>query len=115
MKVKEEEADTKREVNGGGKTEQSHGGADGPEEAGRLVMTIHGRQKQLPFGPDDLLSAATMLTGDKVSSLWPRLNARTDRRFYGPTSPFPGALQRGDPSGDQRRTGRFSGNPFRHL
>lgn len=54
MKVKEEEADTKREVNGGGKTEQSHGGADGPEEAGRLVMTIHGRQKQLPFGPDDL-------------------------------------------------------------
>lgn len=69
MKVKEEEADTKREVNGGGKTEQSHGGADGPEEAGRLVMTIHGRQKQLPFGPDDLLSAATMLTGDKVSSL----------------------------------------------
>ncbi|XP_042357606.1 serine/arginine repetitive matrix protein 2-like [Plectropomus leopardus] len=29
-------------------------------------MTIDGQQKQLPFGPDDLLTAATMLDGDKV-------------------------------------------------
>ncbi|XP_034408143.1 microtubule-associated protein 1B isoform X2 [Cyclopterus lumpus] len=35
-------------------------------EMGRLVMTIDGQQKLLPFGPNDLLSSATMLDGDKV-------------------------------------------------
>ncbi|XP_068457966.1 uncharacterized protein si:dkeyp-121d4.3 isoform X2 [Clinocottus analis] len=35
-------------------------------EMGRLVMTIDGQQKLLPFGPQDLLSSATMLDGDKV-------------------------------------------------
>ncbi|XP_037321498.2 uncharacterized protein si:dkeyp-121d4.3 [Pungitius pungitius] len=35
-------------------------------EMGRLVMTIDGQQKLLPFGPNDLLSTATMLDGDKV-------------------------------------------------
>lgn len=29
-------------------------------------MTIDGQQKQLPFGPTDLLTTATMLDGDKV-------------------------------------------------
>lgn len=43
------------------------GGAKPEPEMGRLVMTIDGEQKQLPFGPDDLLSTATMLDGDKVS------------------------------------------------
>lgn len=37
-------------------------------EVGRLVMTVDGRQKQLSFGPNDLLSLATMLVGDKVRS-----------------------------------------------
>lgn len=36
-------------------------------EIGRLVMTIDGQQKQLSFGPKDLLTMATMLDGDKVS------------------------------------------------
>ncbi|XP_051936565.1 serine/arginine repetitive matrix protein 1 isoform X1 [Hippocampus zosterae] len=65
VKVKEEQA------NGQAKTEEIEGG---PEEAGLLVMTVDGRQKQLPFGPADLLSAATMLTGDKV-----RFNVATHR------------------------------------
>lgn len=34
---------------------------------GRLVMTVDGRQKQLPFCPNDLLSTATMFDGDRVS------------------------------------------------
>lgn len=37
------------------------------QEMGRLVMTVAGVQKQLTFGPNDLLSTATMLDGDKVS------------------------------------------------
>lgn len=36
-------------------------------EMGRLVMTVAGEQKLLTFGPNDLLSTATMLDGDKVS------------------------------------------------
>ena len=36
------------------------------QEMGRLVMTVDGQQKQLPFSPRDLLSSATMLDGDKV-------------------------------------------------
>uniref|UniRef100_A0A3Q2GFG1 Uncharacterized protein n=1 Tax=Cyprinodon variegatus TaxID=28743 RepID=A0A3Q2GFG1_CYPVA len=39
---------------------------DSGRETGRLVMTINGQQKQLPFGPNDLLTMATMLVGDKV-------------------------------------------------
>ncbi|XP_054874839.1 uncharacterized protein si:dkeyp-121d4.3 isoform X2 [Amphiprion ocellaris] len=42
------------------------GGAKPDPEMGRLVMTVEGQQKQLPFGPKDLLSSATMLDGDKV-------------------------------------------------
>lgn len=38
-------------------------------EVGRLVMTIDGQQKQLTFGPKDLLTTATMLDGDKVRTL----------------------------------------------
>lgn len=38
-------------------------------EVGRLVMTIDGQQKQLTFGPKDLLTTATMLDGDKVRML----------------------------------------------
>ncbi|XP_010768299.1 trichohyalin-like, partial [Notothenia coriiceps] len=33
---------------------------------GRLVTTIKGEQKHLPFGPEDMISTATMLDGDKV-------------------------------------------------
>uniref|UniRef100_A0AAX7SSI3 Cold shock domain-containing protein n=1 Tax=Astatotilapia calliptera TaxID=8154 RepID=A0AAX7SSI3_ASTCA len=43
-------------------------------EVGRLVMTIDGQQKQLTFGPKDLLTTATMLDGDKV-----RFNIATHR------------------------------------
>lgn len=46
---------------------EDEGGAKPEPEMGRLVMTIDGQQKQLPFGPNDLLSTATMLDGDKVS------------------------------------------------
>lgn len=35
-------------------------------DMGRLVMTVDGQQKQLSFGPKDLLTTATMLDGDKV-------------------------------------------------
>lgn len=42
-------------------------GAEVERGMGRLVMTVEGVQKQLTFGPNDLLSTATMLDGDKVS------------------------------------------------
>lgn len=42
-------------------------GAEVDSMMGRLVMTVAGVQKQLTFGPNDLLSTATMLDGDKVS------------------------------------------------
>lgn len=42
-------------------------GAAVEREMGRLVMTVAGEQKLLTFGPNDLLSTATMLDGDKVS------------------------------------------------
>ncbi|XP_053731678.1 uncharacterized protein si:dkeyp-121d4.3 isoform X2 [Synchiropus splendidus] len=35
------------------------------QEAGLLVTTIRGEQKQLPFGHNDLMSSATMMVGDK--------------------------------------------------
>ncbi|XP_029376539.1 uncharacterized protein LOC115055158 isoform X2 [Echeneis naucrates] len=41
-------------------------GAKVDPEVGRLVMTIEGQQKQLPFSRRDLLTTATMLDGDKV-------------------------------------------------
>lgn len=44
------------------------GGAKLDPAMGRLVMTIEGSQKQLPFSSSDLLSTATMLHGDKVRS-----------------------------------------------
>ncbi|XP_027862086.1 uncharacterized protein LOC114137589 isoform X1 [Xiphophorus couchianus] len=48
--------------------EEQQIGAPSPPapEVGRLVMTVDGRQKQLTFGPNDLLTLATMLVGDKV-------------------------------------------------
>jgi len=45
---------------------EAGGGAKAAPEMGRLVMTIDGEQKQLPFGRRDLLTTATMLDGDKV-------------------------------------------------
>uniref|UniRef100_H3D776 CSD domain-containing protein n=1 Tax=Tetraodon nigroviridis TaxID=99883 RepID=H3D776_TETNG len=42
------------------------GGAKAEPGAGRLVMTVDGQQKQLPFGQSDLLSTATMFDGDRV-------------------------------------------------
>ncbi|XP_053292014.1 uncharacterized protein si:dkeyp-121d4.3 isoform X1 [Pleuronectes platessa] len=50
------------------------GGVKPQQEMGRLVMTVDGQQKQLPFSPSDLLSSATMLDGDKV-----RFNMATNR------------------------------------
>ncbi|XP_062256816.1 uncharacterized protein si:dkeyp-121d4.3 isoform X3 [Platichthys flesus] len=50
------------------------GGVKPQREMGRLVMTVDGQQKQLPFSPSDLLSSATMLDGDKV-----RFNMATNR------------------------------------
>lgn len=54
--IKEEEEDKKVST-----------GAEVDQVMGRLVMTVAGVQKQLTFGPNDLLSTATMLDGDKVS------------------------------------------------
>lgn len=65
----EEEAEEKPEGEEGKmeiKKEEAGGGAKPDPEMGRLVMTIDGQQKQLPFGPNDLLTTATMLDGDKV-------------------------------------------------
>lgn len=61
--VKEED----EEVKCSSLSDPGGGGAAGEEELGRLVMTVDGQQKQLPFGPIDLLSRATMLIGDKVN------------------------------------------------
>ncbi|XP_029282079.1 uncharacterized protein LOC115004560 isoform X3 [Cottoperca gobio] len=60
MKEDEEEEMRKQLVQAGGAALKVD------PNTGRLVMTIEGEQKQLPFGPDDLLSTATMLDGDKV-------------------------------------------------
>ncbi|KAF1371401.1 hypothetical protein PFLUV_G00278750, partial [Perca fluviatilis] len=56
VEVKKEKEEEEQE----GKKEQS------AAETGRLVMTVEGEQKQLRFGPDDLLSTSTMLDGDQV-------------------------------------------------
>lgn len=54
------------------------GGEAKPESGmGRLVMTVDGQQKQLSFGPNDLLSTATMFDGDKV-----RVLSSEHRRWY---------------------------------
>lgn len=63
IKKEDEEEVTK---NGAGDDVAVGGGAKLSPEMGRLVMTVDGQQKQLPFGPNDLLSTATMLDGDKV-------------------------------------------------
>lgn len=66
----EQKMEVKKEVEDEAMKSQStedEGGAKPEPEMGRLVMTIDGQQKQLPFGPNDLLSTATMLDGDKVS------------------------------------------------
>ncbi|XP_037638022.1 uncharacterized protein si:dkeyp-121d4.3 isoform X2 [Sebastes umbrosus] len=61
---KEEEEEVKKKKQS---VEAGGGAAEKPDpEMGRLVMTIDGEQKQLTFGPNDLLSTATMLDGDKV-------------------------------------------------
>ncbi|KAM6922319.1 uncharacterized protein PEZ65_010742 isoform 1-T1 [Lycodopsis pacificus] len=78
IKVEKMDKDKKEEAEGEeGKMEmkeedqqvsQAAGGAavKADPAMGRLVMTIDGQQKLLPFGPNDLLSTATMLDGDKV-------------------------------------------------
>lgn len=80
IKLKEEKADEVEEArskceggeeNTGVKEELELGGgaeskAPPTAEMGRLVMTVNGQQKQLPFGPNDLLTAATMMDGDKA-------------------------------------------------
>ncbi|XP_061693309.1 uncharacterized protein si:dkeyp-121d4.3 [Syngnathoides biaculeatus] len=94
VKIKMEEVDT-------GKTEEIQGGVVRPEEAGLLVMTIEACQKQLPFGPTDLLTGATMLTGDKV-----RFNVATNRETKEERATFVQILPTSfDDSTEQRRHG----------
>lgn len=63
IKTEEEEEEMKTQATAAGPE-----GETKPErDVGRLVMTVSGVQKQLPFSPNDLLSTATMLDGDKVS------------------------------------------------
>ncbi|KAM8852641.1 uncharacterized protein znf318 [Synchiropus picturatus] len=59
-----DEDDEKKDVKV--KTEQLEVKEENDEEAGLLVTTIGGDQKQLPFGHNDLMSSATMMVGDKV-------------------------------------------------
>ncbi len=61
MKKEDEEEEVKKD-----QLAEAGGGAKPSPEMGRLVMTIDGQQKQLSFGPKDLLTGATMLDGDKV-------------------------------------------------
>ncbi|XP_040905011.1 uncharacterized protein si:dkeyp-121d4.3 isoform X2 [Toxotes jaculatrix] len=68
-KEKEDEVEVKKD-----QPAVAGGGAKPDPEMGRLVMTVDGHQKQLPFGPSDLLTTATMLDGDKV-----RFNIATHR------------------------------------
>lgn len=63
IKTEEEEEEMKNQSTAAG----LEGEAKPERDLGRLVMTVSGVQKQLPFGPNDLLSTATMLDGDKVS------------------------------------------------
>ncbi|XP_030012040.1 serine/arginine repetitive matrix protein 1 isoform X2 [Sphaeramia orbicularis] len=52
-------------------------------DLGRLVMTIDGQQKQLPFGPEDLMTTATMLDGDKVRfNIATNQNTKVERATY---------------------------------
>lgn len=62
IKTEEEEVEMKNRSTAAGPEGEAK-----PEHLGRLVMTVSGVQKQLPFSPNDLLSTATMLDGDKVS------------------------------------------------
>lgn len=66
VKVKKEKVEQQEEEEV--KKNQSAGVKTDPD-VGRLVMTVDGKQKQLPFGPHDLLTSATMLDGDKVRRL----------------------------------------------
>ncbi|KAM7385975.1 hypothetical protein PAMP_002008 [Pampus punctatissimus] len=68
-KTKEVKEDQPAEAGG-----ESRSNAEPDAEMGRLVMTIDGQQKQLPFSHSDLLTSATMLDGDKV-----RFNIATHR------------------------------------
>lgn len=63
IKTEEEEEEMKNQSTAAG----PEGKAKPERDLGRLVMTVSGVQKQLPFSPNDLLSTATMLDGDKVS------------------------------------------------
>lgn len=66
IKKEEEEEVTKSQSTEAEDDAAAEGGAKPEPEMGRLVMTIDRQQKQLPFAPNDLLSTATMLDGDKV-------------------------------------------------
>lgn len=64
---------TEKEEEGAGLSDTgTGGGATAAPGAGRLVMTVDGQQKQLPFCQSDLLSTATMFDGDRVSPAPPR-------------------------------------------
>lgn len=74
--AKKQEEETKMEIKKEEDVEEEK--SDPPEaagkrqrepEKGRLVMTVNGEQKQLSFSPTDLLTMATMLVGDKVSTI----------------------------------------------
>ncbi|XP_076598707.1 uncharacterized protein LOC143327925 isoform X2 [Chaetodon auriga] len=65
MKKEDEEVKKSHCADAGGGA-AAGGGAKPDPEMGRLVMTVDGQQKQLPFGPSDLLTTGTMFDGDKV-------------------------------------------------
>lgn len=118
VKKEEEEEGTKNRLT---ENEIAVVGKSKPEpEMGRLVMTINGQQKQLPFAIDDLLSTATMLDGDKVRrwrpSLFNELISSWIFLFLVLTCLIcEGAIQHHHPSGDQRGTCDLCGNSPRVL
>lgn len=88
----------------------SGGGAEAELGMGRLVMTVDGQQKQLPFCHSDLLSSATMFDGDRVSVCPLSTGAGTGSTRL--TRLFcEGAFQHRHPPGDQSRTGHVCRDP----
>lgn len=90
------------------------GGAKAELGMGRLVMTVDGQQKQLPFCHNDLLSTATMFDGDRVSYCPLSTGAGMENMHL--TCLFcEGTFQHRHTPRDQSRTGHVCRDPPRVL
>lgn len=91
------------------------GGAKAELGMGRLVMTVDGQQKQLPFCPSDLLSSATMFDGDRVSFCPLSAGAGPENTQLTCFLFCEGPLQHRHTPRDQSRTGHVRRDPPRVL